>query len=97
TVPAGPVALGGTAWAQHTGITAVEVQVDDGPWQEVVLAAEASLDTWRQWSWSWDAEPGAHTLRVRATDAGGRTQTGEDSPVVPDGATGWHEIEVVVT
>jgi DMSO/TMAO reductase YedYZ molybdopterin-dependent catalytic subunit len=96
SVAAGTVAVGGTAWAQHTGITAVEVQVDDSPWQQADLSTEISVDTWRQWSWQWDAEPGSHTLRVRATDATGETQTSEERDVVPDGATGWHEVTVQV-
>ncbi|MCL3862243.1 molybdopterin-dependent oxidoreductase [Actinotalea sp. K2] len=95
-VPPGPVAVGGTAWAQHTGITGVEVQVDDGPWLTAQLADEASIDTWRQWSFTWDATPGAHTLRSRATDATGAVQTGTVTGVVPDGATGWHAVEVAV-
>ena len=94
---AGDVAVGGTAWAQHTGVTAVEVQVDDGPWEPVLLADEISVDTWRQWSWQWQATPGEHTLRVRATDAADGTQTGEQAGVLPDGATGWHEVAVTVT
>ena len=97
TVPAGRVAVGGTAWAQHTGITGVEVQVNEGRWQAVELSAAISVDTWRQWSWSWDAQPGPYTLRVRATDATGEVQTGAERDVVPDGATGWHEISVRVT
>ena len=95
-VTAGPVAVGGTAWAQHVGITGVEVQVDDEPWQAATLADEISVDTWRQWSFEWDARPGDHTLRVRATDATSTTQTPEVADVLPDGATGWHEVAVVV-
>lgn len=97
SVPAGRVAVGGTAWAQHTGITGVQVQVDDGPWHDADLAAEISVDTWRQWSWPWDATPGDHVLRVRATDATGEVQTDRRQDVVPDGATGWHEVRVSVT
>ena len=97
TVPAGPVDVGGTAWAQHTGIVGVEVQVDDGPWEPATLGGEISIDTWRQWSWRWpDAAPGRHTLRVRAADADNGVQTDEERPVIPDGATGWHEVEVQV-
>ncbi|MCV2393778.1 molybdopterin-dependent oxidoreductase [Actinotalea sp. M2MS4P-6] len=97
TVDAGPVDVGGTAWAQHTGISGVEVQVDDGPWQPATLAGEISVDAWRQWSWRWaDATSGRHLLRVRAIDNDGMTQTGERSPAIPDGATGWHEISVFV-
>jgi len=97
TVPAGPVDVGGTAWAQHTGIVGVEVQVDDGPWEQATLGGEISVDTWRQWSWRWpDASAGRHLLRVRAADAAKGVQTEDKAPVVPDGATGWHEIEVTV-
>lgn len=95
-VAPGPVAVGGTAWAQHTGIAGVQVQVGDGPWEDADLAAEISVDTWRQWSWQWDATPGEHVLRVRATDAAGALQTARRQDVVPDGATGLHEVRVTV-
>ncbi|GIG28304.1 molybdopterin-dependent oxidoreductase [Cellulomonas marina] len=95
TLPAGTVAVGGTAWAQHRGITGVEVQVDDGPWQPATLAGEISVDTWRQWSFAWHAAPGDHLLRVRASDPDG-PQTGDRVGAVPDGATGWHEVAVRV-
>ncbi|WP_146925367.1 molybdopterin-dependent oxidoreductase [Cellulomonas xylanilytica] len=95
-IPAGQVAIGGTAWAQQRGITAVEVQVDDGDWALATLATEASVDTWRQWSFVWDATPGLHQLTVRATDATGEVQTAERVDTVPDGATGQHSISVTV-
>ncbi|MEU1986221.1 molybdopterin-dependent oxidoreductase [Nocardia sp. NPDC019395] len=90
TVAAGPAVVAGVAWAQHRGISAVEVQVDDGPWKPAELAPEYSLDTWRQWTWRWDATPGNHTVRVRATDGAGVVQTEQQADPVPDGATGWH-------
>ncbi|MFF4890002.1 molybdopterin-dependent oxidoreductase [Micromonospora chersina] len=93
---AGPVTVAGVAWAQHRGIRRVEVRVDGGPWQEATLAATASVDTWVQWSWRWDARPGEHTLQVRATDVGGETQPEQRRPVAPDGATGWHTVRVTV-
>ena len=94
-VDAGTVGVGGTAWAMHRGVTGVEVQVDDGPWQPAALGEPISADTWRQWSWTWDATPGPHTLRVRAADPDG-FQTGDEADVIPDGATGWHTVEVTV-
>jgi hypothetical protein len=97
SVKAGRVAVAGVAWAQHVGIDRVEVKVDGGPWQAARLAAEASIDTWRQWVYPWDATPGRHTLQVRATDRTGRTQTSDRADVIPDGATGWHTIDVQVT
>ncbi|TDO38725.1 molybdopterin-dependent oxidoreductase [Paractinoplanes brasiliensis] len=94
--PAGTVVVGGVAWAQHRGITKVEVQVDGGAWSEASLADTVSSDTWRQWSWSWPATAGEHTLRVRATDGAGAVQTSTPAPPAPDGASGWHQISVTV-
>jgi len=97
TVKAGRVAVAGIAWAQHRGIKAVEVQVDGGAWQAATLGAEATVDTWRQWVFAWDATPGKHTLRVRSTDGPGTPQTSQVAPPAPDGASGWHTIGVTVT
>ena len=96
SVEAGPIGVAGVAWAPGRGIRAVEVQVDDGDWQPAELGPEISDGTWRQWQWTWDAEPGGHTLRVRATDGTGEVQTSEVAPPEPDGATGWHSRKVTV-
>ena len=48
-VPAGAAVIAGVAWDQHIGIERVEVRVDQGPWQETELAAEPTVDSWRQW------------------------------------------------
>ena len=93
---AGTVTVAGVAWAQHRGIARVEVRIDDGPWQEATLADTVSADTWRQWSLRWEATPGPHRLTVRATDADGVTQPEEPSPAAPDGATGWHTVDLEV-
>jgi DMSO/TMAO reductase YedYZ molybdopterin-dependent catalytic subunit len=93
---AGRIAVAGIAWAQHRGVRGVEVQVDGGPWLPAQLGAEASVDTWRQWVFRWDAGSGRHRLAVRATDATGAVQTGALADPAPDGATGWHTIEVTV-
>ena len=92
----GKTLVAGTAWAQHRGIEKVEVRVDAGPWQLATLAAEYSIDTWRQWWWDWEAADGSHTLEVRATDLDGNTQTEERTPPIPGGATGWHLQTVIV-
>ncbi|WP_278265395.1 molybdopterin-dependent oxidoreductase [Nocardia sp. AG03] len=94
---AGQVTVAGVAWAQGRGITGVEVQVDDGNWQPATLAAAYSLDTWRQWTWVWDAPPGTHTLRVRAVDGTGTVQTEARATPFPDGATGRHNRVVTVS
>ena len=96
-VRAGKVAVAGIAWAQHRGIKAVEVRVDDGPWQAARLAEEPSIDSWRQWVLEWQAVKGNHMIAVRATDDTGAVQTQTQAPPAPDGATGWHTITVNVS
>jgi DMSO/TMAO reductase YedYZ molybdopterin-dependent catalytic subunit len=96
SVQAGPVTVAGVAWAQHRGIERVEVRVDDGPWRPARLAGGGTVDSWKQWTFAWDATRGDHTLQVRATDRTGATQTAEQAPPAPDGATGWHTVQVTV-
>lgn len=94
----GALALGGTAWAQTRGISKVEIQLDGGEWREAVLASEASVDTWRQWSYLWDgATQGDHQVAVRAYDGTGTLQVADQAPPEPDGATGWHTIRFTLT
>ncbi len=92
----GKTAVAGVAWAQHKGIEAVEVRVDNGPWNEATLAAVPDIDTWRQWVWDWDATPGQHVIESRATDKTGYTQTALQEPPEPNGASGYPVIQVVV-
>ncbi|MBD0323936.1 MAG: molybdopterin-dependent oxidoreductase [Aldersonia sp.] len=93
----GSVTVAGVAWAQHRGISAVEVQVDDGEWRPARLSAAYSADTWRQWVFDWTATPGSHTVRARATDGTGAVQTAESADVLPDGATGLPAVFVRVS
>jgi hypothetical protein len=90
------VTLAGVAWAQTRGIDRVEVQVDDGVWTAADLAVSINDDTWRQWHVDVPASPGTHTFRVRATDSTGATQTEAIAPPVPDGATGYHTVQIDV-
>ncbi|VEG53295.1 molybdopterin binding oxidoreductase [Mycolicibacterium aurum] len=96
-VALGPVTFGGVAWAQDRGVRAVEVQIDDGEWQQAELGDAYSGDTWRLWSFPWEAtDTGFHKITVRATDNTGYTQTPDRADPVPDGATGWHSITFAV-
>jgi DMSO/TMAO reductase YedYZ molybdopterin-dependent catalytic subunit len=95
-VTAGPVTVAGVAWDQHVGVSKVEVRVDGGPWQQATLAADPSIDTWRQWHWTWDASRGNHVLQVRAFDAKGNPQVEASAPPAPNGATGLHTVSVNV-
>src|SRR5580658_556266 len=96
TLAPGRTPVAGVAWAQHKGVAAVEVRVDQGPWQTARLAAVPDIDTWRQWVWEWDATPGQHLLEARATDATGYTQTAVAEPTVPNGASGYPSAAVMV-
>jgi hypothetical protein len=96
TLAPGPVTFGGVAWAQHRGIKEVEVRIDDAEWQPARLGAAYSNDTWRLWSFPWEATRGAHTMAVRATDNSGAVQTATQVGPVPDGATGWHTVSFEV-
>lgn len=97
SLKAGKIAVAGVAWAQHRGIDRVELQVDDDDWFECRLSGVSSVDTWRQWVYAWDATPGEHRLRVRATDSTRTVQSQRRHAAYPDGATGWHTITVAVS
>ena len=97
TITAGTTAIAGVAWAPTRDIAKVEVQVDDGEWRLATLGPSLGANAWRQWWLDWEATPGKHRLRCRATDGTGATQTEQPAPVAPDGATGWHRRTVTVS
>ena len=95
-IPQGRTTIAGVAWAQHRGITGVEVQIDNGDWRPARLSTEVSIDTWRQWVYDWDATSGQHTIRARAIDDTGAPQTAVQRDVIPDGATGYPTLTLQV-
>lgn len=88
--------IAGVAYAPSRGIERVQVQVDDGPWRDALLGPSLGRNCWRPWRLDWQAEPGEHTLRVRAADGTGEFQTPEVRKPAPDGASGWHTVTVRV-
>jgi DMSO/TMAO reductase YedYZ molybdopterin-dependent catalytic subunit len=89
--------VAGVAWAPYRGISKVEVRLgDSADWVEARLSEPLSDNCWRQWAVDWEADAGTHRLQVRATDGEGNLQTDEIRPPAPDGATGWHTIQVTV-
>jgi DMSO/TMAO reductase YedYZ molybdopterin-dependent catalytic subunit len=96
SLKAGQHQVAGVAWAQHKGVEAVEVRVDQGAWHQARLAAVPDIDTWRQWVYDWDAGPGMHLIESRATDRTGYTQTALEAPPEPNGASGYPMIQVQV-
>jgi DMSO/TMAO reductase YedYZ molybdopterin-dependent catalytic subunit len=94
---AGTIPIGGVAWAPHRGIQRVEVSTDDGEtWNDARLAEQLDEDTWRQYVYEWEASPGEHTIKVRATDGEGETQPEEETAPHPSGASGYDSVKVSV-
>jgi DMSO/TMAO reductase YedYZ molybdopterin-dependent catalytic subunit len=97
----GRQAVAGVAWAPVSGVEAVELAVDDGPWEECRLERGVGPgrdgESWVQWSTVWDPQPGVRKLRVRAWDRAGKVQPERPKHIAPDGAEGYHVRHIVVT
>ncbi|HEX7125000.1 MAG TPA: sulfite oxidase [Thermodesulfobacteriota bacterium] len=72
-VAAGRYVLTGRAWAPAR-IAKVEVSVDRGPWRIASLGEPNIAGAWVRFRFDWDARPGRHAIRLRATDEAGNTQ-----------------------
>jgi DMSO/TMAO reductase YedYZ molybdopterin-dependent catalytic subunit len=84
------VSIGGIAHAGAREISKVELQVDDGPWQEAALRRPLSHLTWVVWRYEWPFGHGKHTFSVRCYEGNGTPQIATQSPVEPSGATGLY-------
>ena len=74
-VESGFVTVTGRAWAGRRRVSSVEFSADGGSnWSDAVLGVAVSPYAWREWSYSWEATQGSHTLCVRATDSEGDVQ-----------------------
>jgi DMSO/TMAO reductase YedYZ molybdopterin-dependent catalytic subunit len=85
-----PAWIAGVAWAGDRGVSKVEVSTDGGKtWTEARLKDPISELSWRLWAYQWAPESaGAFTVRCRATDGEGVTQTMREADPHPSGATG---------
>ncbi|MEO8625781.1 MAG: molybdopterin-dependent oxidoreductase [Candidatus Limnocylindrales bacterium] len=90
---AGQYSVAGVAWAPTRGIAKVEVQLDNGEWEQAQLSQPLSNYAWVQWRATFDLAAGPHTVTVRATDGTGATQPEGATPPPPDGARGWHKVQ----
>lgn len=68
--------LRGFAYSPEGAVRGVEWSVDDGPWAPARLigSPEALPHAWARFEFEWEAAPGSHVIRTRATDAAGNTQ-----------------------
>jgi DMSO/TMAO reductase YedYZ molybdopterin-dependent catalytic subunit len=97
SVAAGDVVVAGVAWAPTRGIAGVEVAVDEAGWVAAELVPGGTEDAWVQWRADVPLAPGRHRLTVRATDGDGAVQSAGPRRPAPDGAEGWHTVDVEVT
>jgi len=71
----GEVAIRGVAWSGAAPIARVEIQIDNGSWQEARLVGERKRHSWQWWELITHMDqPGVRVIRGRATDMAGRTQ-----------------------
>ena len=82
------VPIGGIAHAGAKGVSKVEIQIDDNPWEAAELRKPLSKLTWVIWRYDWPFTEGTHRLAVRAYDGQGRVQETQDHEAFPSGATG---------
>jgi DMSO/TMAO reductase YedYZ molybdopterin-dependent catalytic subunit len=78
-----PQMIRGRAFAGENRVARVQYRIDSGPWRDASIASPQKPGAWVRWQFSWNPEPGDHTLRVCATDDQGNTQ--------PD-STSWNEL-----
>lgn len=98
-VAAGKIEIGGVAFGGDRGVSRVEISTDGGDsWMEAPIRDNPSPGglSWVTWSTEWVAKQGTYEFVVRATDGTGEVQTDEHAPELPDGASGWHRIQVGV-
>jgi DMSO/TMAO reductase YedYZ molybdopterin-dependent catalytic subunit len=97
SISAGPLSVGGVAFAGDRGISAVEVSSDAGQtWQPAQIKPGLSPYTWQLWRADVQVDRSVRDLRVRATDGQNRPQTREQNPPFPSGATGYHSVTIAV-
>ncbi|MCA9904735.1 MAG: sulfite oxidase, partial [Anaerolineae bacterium] len=87
------VRFSGIAYAGMRRIACVEISVDEGDWTEIAFDA-GEPGGWSRWAFEWHAPaPGVYSLRVRATDESGETQTeGAPDQPFPNGSSAIHRI-----
>jgi DMSO/TMAO reductase YedYZ molybdopterin-dependent catalytic subunit len=94
----GETVVAGVAWAGDRGVGGVEVSTDGGrTWTRAVLRRELAPAAWRQWRLPWrPSGTGRVVVRVRAVDGRGDLQTAQEQPPHPSGASGYHQVNVIM-
>lgn len=90
--------VAGVAWAGDRGIGSVEVSTDGGEtWEAAELKEALADDSWRLWAYRWTPRAaGATSVVCRAIDGNGDVQQATRTPPHPNGAGGYHSVDVEV-
>jgi DMSO/TMAO reductase YedYZ molybdopterin-dependent catalytic subunit len=95
-VPSEKAPIAGIAFGGDRGISKVEVSTDGGTtWKSAVIKDPLSRFTWVLWTAGFTPTGKEnYNIVVRATDKTGQVQTSELNKPFPDGATGYHMVNV---
>ena len=90
------IPIAGVAFAGDREISRVQVSTDGGAtWKDARIKNPLSPYSWVIWATELDVTSKAnYKIVVRATDKTGKIQTGEAREPFPNGATGYHMIDV---
>jgi DMSO/TMAO reductase YedYZ molybdopterin-dependent catalytic subunit len=90
------IPIAGVAFAGDRGISKVEVSSDGGAtWKEARIKEPLSPYTWVLWATELNVTiKGNYKIIVRATDKTGKIQTAEVKDPFPNGAMGYHVVNV---
>jgi DMSO/TMAO reductase YedYZ molybdopterin-dependent catalytic subunit len=90
------IPIAGVAFAGDRGVARVQVSTDEGAtWKDARIKSPLSPYSWVIWTTELDVtEKSGYRITVRATDKTGKIQTGETREPFPNGATGYHMVDV---
>jgi DMSO/TMAO reductase YedYZ molybdopterin-dependent catalytic subunit len=92
---AGSVQFAGIAFAGARRISGVELSWDGGrSWNTAELQAEFSPYAWRFWHLTTSLPAGHYQVSVRARDGEGTLQSSKPAATLPNGADGYHTINL---
>jgi len=95
TAKAGKIMVAGVAWAQHRGISGVEVRVDGGAWQKATLSTSVTPICGANGSGNGRLGGFAHPAGTSHRRERGHPAGEADGPF-PNGSTGWQSVLVTV-
>ena len=95
----GSVSVRGVAFGGDHAVDHIELSTDGGDsWHTATITEQPNPEgiAWSLWQYDWLATAGKHTLVVRMVTTDGAVQTSDEADPLPDGASGWHTVDVRV-